>query len=300
MSRVSLDFLARRLRAVPVEWHCRVNLEYVCGAELYPLVQRTSPVRVPEFWEECLKQDRAITQGHWITAQMWRVTSGCLPGQALRSSFSCHVPQTRDLPLLSSVGHASIVPWPSLSRQTSGVLLCTIAPGTFLLVEPASTEGAIPLAFNVGAYRHALVWTSFLFIITLLRNRHDTLSEDFTVYVRGRLMDFNQRGLSHMVYAFFWLGAGHGETLHGDAPHVLPGVKESKPQRLRSAALHRSRSPWRVVQQNRQRVSTSTTSSTLSASYSSATKVYSLRSELLCQRGCPIRWHMESRTLCTV
>ena len=46
------------------------------------------------------------------------------------------------------------------------------------------------------------------------------------------------------------------------------------------------------------RVSASTTSS-LSASYSSATKVYSLRSELLCQRGCLVRWLMESRTLCT-
>ena len=86
-----------------------------------------------------------------------------------------------------------------------------------LLVEPALTEGARPLAFNVGAYRHALVCTKLLYIVALLRNRHDTLSEDFTVYVRGRLMDFNQRELSHMVCAFAWLDAGHEETLGADA-----------------------------------------------------------------------------------
>ena len=76
MSRVSLDFLARRLRADPVEWHCRANHEHISGADLYPLAQRTSHVRVPEFSEQCLKQDMATIQGRrvlvclsWCTPQ---------------------------------------------------------------------------------------------------------------------------------------------------------------------------------------------------------------------------------------
>ena len=69
----------------------------------------------------------------------------------------------------------------------------------------------------MGENRRTLMWTNLLCIVALLRDRHDTLGEDFNIFVRMGLMILNQRELSHMVCALTWLGAGHEETLRADA-----------------------------------------------------------------------------------
>ena len=62
--RVSLDFPERPLGAVPVEWHCRANLEHISG--VYTHLLSTLHTQAYRSSEVCLKQDSATIQGRRV------------------------------------------------------------------------------------------------------------------------------------------------------------------------------------------------------------------------------------------